>query len=250
MANAEDVFAQTPLELDGNTEEESDAALGALIHLYLRSAFDWNASCWPGRDEHDTLRRTCHAVEVLYRLNFETDAVAMAREAGNWLINLPIRDRLLPTEWDRARLYPSRFKTLAYLRRFDDEVVRRDFADLLAKEVGGVIRGVTESDVLTTCIVVDTLLTLERVGGAALRRDICPDARYAVLVGALRAQLKHWRSPNLPMRGRRSGPLSEDGTSASRRAALSEIDNPRDLSYVLGLLLSVDPESLLPRQVT
>jgi hypothetical protein len=252
MANAEDVFAQTPLELDGTTEEEADAALGALIHLFLRSAFDRNASCWPGRDEHDTLRRTCHAVEVLYRLNFETDAVAMAREAGNWLINLPIRDRLLHTEHterDRVRLYPSRFKTLAYLNRFDDEVVRRDFADLLSKEVGGVIRGVTESDVLTTCIVLDTLLTLERVGGVQLRRDICPDARYTALVGALRTQLKHWRSPNLPMRGRRSGPLSEDGTSASRRATTSEIDNPRDLSYVLGLLLSVDPESLAPRLV-
>ena len=249
MANAEDVFAQTPLELDGNTEEESDAALGALIHLYLRSAFDRTTRCWPGRDEHDTLRRTIHAVEVLYRLNFETDAVAMAREAGNWLINLPIRDRLLPTEWDRARLYPSRFKTLAYLRRFDDEIVRRDFADLLAKEVGGVIRGVTESDVLTTCIVVDTLLTLERAG-TRLRQEVCPDGRYSALISALRTQFKNWRSPNLPMRGRRSGPLGDgEPTSTSRRTAISEINNPRDLSYVLGLLLSVDQQNLAARQV-
>src|SRR5215469_16090807 len=247
MANAEDVFAQTPLEPDGTTEEEADAALGALIHLFLRSAFDWNASCWPGRDEHDTLRRTCHAVEVLYRLNFETDAVAMAREAGNWLINLPIRDRLLPTEWDRARLYPSRFKTLAYLRRFDDEVVRRDFADLLAKEVGGVIRGVTESDVLTTCIVVDTLLTLERTG-TRLRQEVCPDARYSALISALRTQFKNWRSSSVPMRGRRSGPLGNgESSSTPRRSGVSEINNPRDLSYVLGLLLSVDQENLAPR---
>jgi hypothetical protein len=250
MANAEDVFAQTPLELDGNTEEEADAALGALIHLYLRSAFDRTTRCWPGRDEHDTLRRTCHAVEVLYRLNFETDAVAMAREAGNWLINLPIRDRLLRTEWDLARLYPSRFKTLAYLRRFDDEIVRRDFADLLAKEVGGVIRGVTESDVLTTCIVVDTLLTLERGGGTHLRQEVCPDSRFSALISALRTQFKNWRSPSVPMRGRRSGPLADgEPSSPSRRSTLSEINNPRDLSYVLGLLLSVDQQNLAPRQV-
>lgn len=251
MAQAEDVFTQTPLELDGNSEEEADAALGALIHLYLRSSFDKRASCWPGRDEHDTLRRTCHAVELLYRLNFETDAVAMAREAGNWLINLPIRDRLLHTEWDRARLYPSRFKTLAYLQRFDDEEVRRDFDDLLAKEVGGVIRGVTESDVQTTCIVLDTLITLER-SGVALRQEVCSDERYFGIIAALRSQFKHWRSANAVQRGRRSGPLASEGSlSGSRRTTtLSEINNPRDLSYVLGLLLTVDQENLAARQIS
>ncbi|MGO8948574.1 MAG: hypothetical protein ACLQUY_13120 [Ktedonobacterales bacterium] len=249
MAHAEDVFAQTPLELDGNTEEEVDAALGALIHLYLRSAFDHGASCWPGRDEHDTLRRTCHAVEVLYRLDFETDAVAMAREAGNWLINLPIRDRLLHTERERARLYPSRFKTLAYVQRFDDEEVRRDFDDLLAQEVAGVIRGVTESDVLTTCIVLDTLITLER-SAVPLRQEVCSDERYFAIIAALRGQLKHWRSANAVQRGRRSGPLASEGglTGSRRTTSLSEINNPRDLSYVLGLLLSVDQESLSTRQ--
>jgi hypothetical protein len=251
MGHAEEVFAQTPLELDGSTDEEADAALGALIHLYLRSAFDHSASCWPGRDEHDTLRRTIHAVEVLYRLNFETDAVAMAREGGNWLINLPFRDRLPHTERDRARLYPSRFKTLAYLGRFDDEEVRRDFSDLLAKEVGGVVRGVTESDVLTTCIVLDTLITLER-SGLPVRREVCSDERYFGIISALRAQLKHWRSPNTVQRARRSGPLASDGGSLAgprRPNAVSEINNPRDLSYVLGLLLTVDQDNLVPRQI-
>jgi hypothetical protein len=250
MAHAEEVFAQTPLELDGSTDEEADAALGALIHLYLRSAFDHSSSCWPGRDEHDTLRRTCHAVEVLYRLNFETDAVTMAREAGNWLINLPIRDRLPHTERDRSRLYPSRFKTLAYIGRFDDEEVRRDFADLLAKEVGGVIRGVTESDVLTTCIVLDTLITLERTGIAA-RQEVCSDERLFGIISSLRGQLKRWRSPSTVQRARRSGPLAEGGSllGSRRPNTVSEINNPRDLSYVLGLLLTVDQDNLLPRQV-
>ena len=250
MAQAEDVFAQTLLEPEGESEEEADAALAALIHLYLRSTFDKSASCWPGRDEHDTLRRTCHAVEVLYRLNFETDAVSMAREAGNWLINLPIRDRLPHEERDRLRLYPSRFKTLAYIQRFDDEEVRHDFDDLLAKEVGGVIRGVTESDVLTTCIVLDTLITLGR-SGIQLRQEICPDDRYFGIVGGLRSQFKHWRSASVVQRGRRSGPLGSDtGSGVSRRSgSLSEINNPRDLSYVLGLLLSVDVDNLAPRQI-
>ncbi len=250
MANAEDVFTQTPLEVEGNTEEEADAGLGALIHLYLRSTFDHDTSCWPGRDEHDTLRRTCHAVEVLYRLNFEADAVAMVREAGNWLINLPIRDRLFHTDRDRARLYPSRFKTLAYLQRFDDELVRRDFSDLLAKEVGGVIRGVTASDMLTTCIVLDTLITLERIG-TQMRREVCSDERYATIIAALRYHFKYWRSASTPTRSRRrTGPLSADGGASPRRTnAVSEINNPRDLSYVLGLLLTIDRENLAPRQV-
>ena len=107
MANAEDVFAQTPLELDGNTEEESDAAIGALIHLYLRSSFDRDNRCWPGRDEHDTLRRTVHAVEVLYRLNFETDAVAMAREAATGSsICLYATDYFRPNEIELASTQP------------------------------------------------------------------------------------------------------------------------------------------------
>src|SRR5215469_7225158 len=186
--SAADVFAHFPMQIED--DGDLDAALGALIHLYLRSTFDPQAGCWPGRDEHDTLRRTCHAVEVLHRFNLDSDTDTMVRAGGNWLINLPGSDELAPGERERMRRYPSRFKTLAYLRRFDDDLLRRDFAELLSLEVAGMIRGVTESDVLTTCIVLDTLLTLERTG---LRYEVCSDERYGRIVTALRRQLSRWR---------------------------------------------------------
>ena len=50
------------------------------------------------------LRRTCHAVEVLHRLNFDAQSRQMVRDGGDWLINLPFRDRLSA---DRAYDSPS-----------------------------------------------------------------------------------------------------------------------------------------------
>jgi len=256
--SVDDFFAQAALDLGSERDDDIDARLGALLQLYLRGTFDTDEGCWTGRDERDTLRRTCHAVEVLHRLNLDSSTERMVREAGNWLINLPINDRLLPAERTRARLYPSRFKTLAYLRRFDDTLVRRDFTDLLSKEVGGMIRGVTESDVLTTCIVLDTLLTLERNGQ---RREVCADERFANILAALRQHFKQWRAPDAPVRTRKvssqtdalsvpgEGEASHVARAHRRSGPLTEIAGIRDLSYALGLLLTADRANLAPRQV-
>jgi hypothetical protein len=244
---APDVFAQFPMQVE--EDGDLDAALGALIHLYLRSTYDPESGCWPGRDEHDTLRRTCHAVEVLYRLNLDSDTDAMVRAGGNWLINLPGSDELPSAERERLRRYPSRFKTLAYLRRFDDELLYRDFDELLKLEIGGMIRGVTESDVLTTCIALDTLVTLDRTGQ---HYEVRGDERYSRMIVALRRQLARWRPEAAPsaLRSTRRG-TAPHGTTPPRRAAATggEIRYLRDLSYVLGLLLHADRPNLPPRQV-
>ncbi|HKV83221.1 MAG TPA: phosphotransferase [Ktedonobacterales bacterium] len=243
----EEFFAQAPLELDGQSDAEMDAAMGAIIHLYLRATYDEQAGCWPGRDEHDTLRRTCHAVEVTHQLGLDADSAEMARNAGNWLINLPFRDRVGMAERDRSRLYPSRFKTLAYLGRFDDELVRRDFRELLNMEVGGMMRGVTESDVLTTCIVLDTLATLEQDG---MRRAICPDDRFEAIINALRQQLRQWRGQSTSAALRPPHTRSTASTARARRrpAIQCEINNVRDLSYAFGLLSDLDARGVSPRQ--
>ena len=220
---------------DGTPPHEADAELGALLLRYLRQGHDPRAGAWvqPGRDEHETLRRTCHAAEVLHRLDLDSDTARMVREAGNWLINLPVRDTHGSGDRHDMRVYPSRFKTLAYLGRFEDHEVRRDFQSLLRKEVGGLVRNVGESDILTTCIVLDTLLHLERLGR---RHEVCSAEQYGAMIRALRMQLRAWRPPSGKTRER----------TAARK---SEIDNARDLSYVLGLLLHADRENLAPRQV-
>jgi len=244
----EDVFSSALRDLEDTADEEVDAALAGQIHLYLRGTFDTDTGCWRGRDEHDTLRRTCHAVEVLHHLRLDADSAAMVRDAGNWLINLPIHDHLAHGERARAELYPSRFKTLAYLGRFEDELVRRDFAELLRQSIDGMVRGVTESDVLTTCIVMDTLLSLDATG---IREEICPDERFAVIGRALAQQLRLWRPQGEQLRARRNPHAAMSSTLVrTRRRAVtgSEITNARDLSYTLGLALQ-QGVTLASRQV-
>ena len=244
-----DFFTQTALDLEScASSEQEDAALGAYLLLYLRQHFDAGRGAWQASDDRETLRRTCHAVEVLHRLNFDTQSRQMARDGGDWLINLPFRERLSAEERTHQRIYPSRFKTLAYLDRFDDDQVREDFADLLRKEINGMLRNVTESDVLTTCITLDTLLTLERRGQ---RRTVCSDDRFNAIVAALLQQFKAWK-PNTGKPSRPNPGAQTDAAPkpAARRAiARCEIVNARDLSYVLGLLLQVDRSSLAILQV-
>lgn len=239
-----DFFTQTALDLESCvTPEQEDAALGAYLLLYLRQHFDGDRGTWQATDDRDTLRRTCHAVEVLHRLNFDAQSRQMVRDGGDWLINMPLRDRLSSDERANLHLYPSRFKTLAYLDRFDDDQVCDDFANLLSKAVGGMLRNVGESDVLTTCITLDTLLTLERRGQ---RRAICSDDRFNAVVNALLQQFKSWRAGKP---GIGTPATTPQKPTTRRTAARCEIDNARDLSYVLGLLLQVDRSSLSAIQV-
>src|SRR5690242_5327699 len=216
-----DFFTQTALDLEScATPEQEDAALGAYLLLYLRQHFDAGRGAWQASDDRETLRRTCHAVEVLHRLNFDAQSRRMARDGGDWLINLPFRERLSAEERTHQRIYPSRFKTLAYLDRFDDDQVREDFADLLRKEINGMLRNVTESDVLTTCIALDTLLTLERRGQ---RRAVCSDDRFNAVVSALIQQFKSWKvgRPALP-----APSVSATKLPVRRPVTRCEIDNP------------------------
>lgn len=239
-----DFFTQTALDLETcATPEQEDAALGAYLLLYLRQHFDPGRGAWQAGDDRDTLRRSCHAVEVLHRLNFDAQSRQMVRDGGDWLINMPFRDRFSAEERLTLHIYPSRFKTLAYLDRFDDDQVRDDFSMLLRKEVNGMLRNVTESDVLTTCITLDTLLTLDRRGQ---RRAVCSDDRFNAIVAALLQQFKAWRAgkPGTPAQ-----PTDATKTTTRRSAARGEIDNSRDLSYVLGLLLQVNRSGLAALQV-
>jgi hypothetical protein len=166
---------------------------------------------------------------VLHRISFDGESARMVRQAAVWLVNLRLPLNLEPAERDRTRLYPSRFKTLAYLNAFDDATVRADFADLLRKENGGMVRGVTESDMLTTCIVLDTLLTLEQTG---LRREVCPDRRYEAIQAAVRKNLRYWKAATSTPEP--AAPEKERARTSS--GPLSEIRDARELSYAWGLL--------------
>ncbi|HEY7984768.1 MAG TPA: hypothetical protein VID73_11405 [Ktedonobacterales bacterium] len=218
--------------------EEGDAELGTLLLRYLRHHHDGRAGAWvaDGRDPHETLRRTCNAAEVLHRLDLDGDSATMVRGAGDWLINLPGLDRRGNGHRDEMRLYPSRFKALAYIGRFfDGPEVNRSFLELLEREQQNldIAHHPGESRMLGACVVLDTLLQLDRTGR---REELCSAREFTRIrdriVRKLHTQLKAWIAVNHPVNGR----------AAARR---SDIENARDLSYVLGLLLETGDDDLL-----
>ncbi|HEX9413508.1 MAG TPA: phosphotransferase [Ktedonobacterales bacterium] len=240
-----DFFARNLMTAGADrSAEEGDAELGTLLLRYLRHHFHPRVGAWvlAGRDDHETLRRTCNAAEVLHRLDLDGDTATMVRASGDWLINLPARDHLSVAQRNDMRLYPSRFKALAYLGRFFDGIhVRHDFLDLLEREQNDldIVRQAGESSILGTCIVLDALLQLDRNGR---REELCSAREYSrirnKIVRKLHGQLRAWVGARTRNNGKSGG------------ARRPEIENWRDLSYVLGLLLETDAGNLLEADVT
>jgi hypothetical protein len=240
-----DFFARNLLSVEGQqSAEEGDPELGTLLLRYLRSEFDTQVGAWAaeGRDQHETLRRTCNAAEVLHRLDLDGDSVRMVRDAGNWLINLPGLDRRANSQRDEMRMYPSRFKALAYIGRFfDGPEIRQRFLALLSNEGHylNISYQAGESPILGLCVVLDTLLHLEQSGR---REELCSARDYTRhrnrMVRKLLTQIRAWLTANQSLNGR---------SAAARR---SDIENPRDLSYALGLLLEAGDGNLQEADAT
>jgi hypothetical protein len=235
------LYGQQPRSGGKTYDDEEDAKLAARLVRHLCDTFDNSDArygAWAGDGERETLRRTCHAVEVLHQLNLDDDIASIVHKAAEWLIELPICDNLPGERQTWMRLYPSRFKTLAYVGRFDNGGVRNDFASLVErKHFGGMIKGAMESDILASCVVLDTLLTL---GDNSERRKYYEeaDALHQAIVTALRRQLKTWCEANgtAPKDAEPPAQLRSAARPSRKIPTKSEIDNPRDLSYVLGLL--------------
>jgi hypothetical protein len=234
-----DFFARNLLSVAGQqSADEGGPELGTLLLRYLRNEFDARAGTWvaDGRDHHETLRRTCNAAEVLHRLDLDGDSARMVGEAGNWLINLPGLDRQHNGQRDQMRMYPSRFKTLAYIGRFfDGPEIRQRFMQMLTSDSHylDVTNPAGESPLLGMCIVLDTLLHLERTGR---REELCSARDYTRhrnrMVRKLQQQARSWLAASQSPNGR--APTARRG----------EIENARDLSYVLGLLLEAGDGNL------
>ncbi|HEX6820367.1 MAG TPA: phosphotransferase, partial [Ktedonobacterales bacterium] len=101
---------------------------------------------------------------------------------------------------------------------------------------------------LTTCIVFDTLISLEQDG---LRRAVCSDERFEAIKGALRQQLRRWRNPTTATALRPPHARSTASPARTRRTAAApcEINNARDLSYAFGLLADGESAGAPARQM-
>jgi hypothetical protein len=210
--------------------DATNAELGALLLRYLHDGFNDDIGAWIeiGRDERVALRSTCHAAEALHKLSFGSATEGMVQKATFWLTYLPEHTSRSAEDLRALRRHSSRFKTLAYLGHFEDAQLQRDFRALLALEENGLLQSDGESSALTTCVALDTLLNLR--ASQALDQPFAQEQRERIL-RRLHDELQLWRAQQ------RQQPRASEKAAPVRK---SLIGNPRDLSYVMGLLLTAE----------
>ncbi len=159
----EPYFQLHPFRPAAASELEQDARLALHLVLFLLSSQDSATGTWPGLHVGATMRNTCHALEALSLVGREVAAGAV--ETGlAWLINLPDVYRLGPEEEEALRLYPSRFKTLAWLGEFYNPEVRSDFEELEQHlDSEGFLQGLMPKQLLATMVYVDCLNYMEQL---------------------------------------------------------------------------------------
>lgn len=195
-------------------ETQQNAKLAAQLIMSLRAQQQRNGA-WPGRDLGHTLRYTCQALEALQLLG-DASFPRVLDNGVHWLLNLTDEIEENSSAWITVRLHPSRFKTLARLRRFQDEKLLEDFAELCTR-IGedGLLSKVLEDQLLGSLIVMDCLLELRDAGqGMPIY-----DTLAAYTLPAIRTNLQRWCRP-------------EQGAQHQ-----GFVDNVGEASYALDILL-------------
>ncbi len=154
-------FQQNPFVIHPLSDLENDAELALHLVMFLLSTQNSDDGVWRDTSTGGTLRNTCHALESLHLLGLENSSGAL--EAGiAWLVNLSDTFDTPVGDDDTIRLYPSRFKTLAWLDRFRNSQLILDFEHLEQRlDQEGLIRGVMANQILATIIYADCLLFLK-----------------------------------------------------------------------------------------
>lgn len=155
-------FQQNPFIPTAASDIENDAELALHLVMFLLSTQNPDDGVWRAPHVGGTLRNTCHALEALHLLGLENSAGAM--EAGiAWLVNLADVPEAAASDDDIIRLYPSRFKTLAWLDQFSNAQLIQDFESLddYIDPHDGSIRGIMANQILATIIYADCLLYLD-----------------------------------------------------------------------------------------
>lgn len=237
-------FQQNPFRADGVSELENDAKLALHLVLFLLSTQNPDDGTWPGVHGGITLRNTCHALEALHLLGWK--AIAGAIEAATaWLVNLPDLYGFALEEQDSIRLYPSRFKTLAWLGEFTDPQLLKDFEQMEGcLDENGVLRDIMANQQLATMVYVDCLDYLERLGqlsasSRAKRERALNQIEGGVFVWRQNLEQEPQRSPftsvgdlsyaiDLLFRAKRLARQSEIG-QAAMLALIAALEHPESL---------------------
>jgi len=201
---------------------DNNARLALHLSLYLSKTQQEVEGCWSGQHLGATLRHTCHAIEALHQLHWR--AYEQSVEGGlGWLLNLPdLAKQHEEEEQEAVYLHPSRFKTLAWLKCFDNPTVLDDFAKLSNRiNEDGLLYNLIGKPILGAIIYADCLTYLPPA-------QILPawQQNQNAILTMVRKELINWC-------GR-----SERETASSLISSLS------DASYALDLLLRIEQTSL------
>lgn len=220
MGNKSPDWNRAPFSSNGVTEEAKNADLA----IYLMDLLELQRDPWQGiwladNNPLRSLSNTCQAVDAAHLLNLPQVSGNLVTPAIKWLVDLPLLRPLQEEEQVRVRIYPSRFKTLATLQRFEGPRLHAHFAELSTYlDIGlGLLLEVPVEDLkppLRTMIWLDTLWHLARQGlditSWQRGRDAASDA--------MRCAFENW-------------------LNASSSSMRFQITNDGDASYALDLLL-------------
>jgi hypothetical protein len=156
----------TPFSASSTGETQRNTELALYLLRLIEQQRDPHERIWPGTRALLTLQVACQVLEALHELNLKGLTHHLVEPAANWLLALPLA---LPEEDLRAfHLFPTRFKVLAQLGKFDPARLKGDFDAFcgLCDPVTGWMHD-APFDVhptLVTMIWLDTLGDLEAAG--------------------------------------------------------------------------------------
>src|SRR5258706_12137651 len=115
----------TPFSASATGETQRNTELALYLLRLVEQQRDPHERIWPGTRALLTLQVACQVLEALHELNLKGLTHHLVEPAANWLLALPLE---LPQEALRAfHMFPTRFKVLAQLGRFDPARLKADF---------------------------------------------------------------------------------------------------------------------------
>lgn len=220
-----------PFTTTGLTDSEKNADLALYLLSYLEQRREPQERIWRGERHIRTLQYTSHIAEALWQLDLKGLTDHLIEPAADWLSGPEFGRGVSHEELRALRIYPSRFKSLALLDRFDPARLRTDFdelSQLINPETGWIHDAPFDiSPALITMIWVDTLLCLDSPGWL----DPALVAKRAWALQAISAAFGSWADKAAAALDQKKNLPDSLGLRAS------EIANSGDASYALHLLL-------------
>ena len=222
----------SPFIANGANETQRNTELALYLLRWIEQQRDPHERIWPGERGLQTLQSTCQILEALHELNLRGLTQHLVDPAANWLLALPLD---LPVDdLRRYRLFPSRFKVLAQLGKFDPAQLNPDLGALsqLFDHTSGWLHDAPFDlhPTLVTMVWIDTLGLLDLTGLLAPEQKADRD----LALQALDAAFDNWIAHAASQASAAQSGFGGEGEPPAVRAG--QLANAGDASYAYALL--------------